>query len=455
LKDQLGYQDVVVEYLMDQQALTGDEALTALSKQGMNWPTQHLYVRLVRTSSLGRDALRNLTEGVLRRELTTITEPLLRDLEYEEEAISQIVRDSFILHTSFFDLEEVFSIAQLRCSPADMEKVVNSENYGTLMQKLAEAAVRSAAAPSGVRDRAEVRRAEQEPPRTAAEVQAISSGDSSDEHVHFTVYHPQSVGGKSKSRLLAYAHIAEATSRIQAHAGALLKNLSEAFEKRGGIATLDIQRGASITVAPYLPGCRFEPRILTFGWLEDWHCASFVVGMESTVSPGNVSGSVDFYVGPLLVASVPITVYCGSPPSASSAVSVPVTTTPYESIFVSYSHRDAKVVNGLQQAYKVLGIKYLRDIDQLRSGEEWSEALIGFIEKAAIFQLCWSRSAMGSAYVEREWRYAWSLSRRFFIRPVYWERPMPSPPAELSNLHFAYLSLQNDAPWWKRFRRSL
>jgi hypothetical protein len=83
----------------------------------------------------------------------------------------------------------------------------------------------------------------------------------------------------------------------------------------------------------------------------------------------------------------------------------------------------------------------LRDIDTLRSGERWQERLYGMIDDADIFQLYWSPAASASPFVEREWRHALGLARPAFIRPVYWQDPMPSPPDELGDLHFARLSL--------------
>ena len=59
------------------------------------------------------------------------------------------------------------------------------------------------------------------------------------------------------------------------------------------------------------------------------------------------------------------------------------------------------------------------------------------IDQADIFQLCWSQSAKKSPYVEREWRRALMRNRESFVRPLYWEDPMPPPPAELASLHFA------------------
>ena len=96
----------------------------------------------------------------------------------------------------------------------------------------------------------------------------------------------------------------------------------------------------------------------------------------------------------------------------------------------------------LEIAYRALGDEYLRDIAVLRSGEQWNPALLGKINQSNIFQLCWSESAKRSRYVEEEWRYAFGLRRSGFIRPMYWEIPMPTPPVELSDIHFAYIRMQ-------------
>ena len=60
------------------------------------------------------------------------------------------------------------------------------------------------------------------------------------------------------------------------------------------------------------------------------------------------------------------------------------------------------------------------------------------INQADVFQLFWSMHSMRSKYVEDEYRYALQLDKENFVRPVYWEKPMPSPPPELAALHFAY-----------------
>jgi hypothetical protein len=61
--------------------------------------------------------------------------------------------------------------------------------------------------------------------------------------------------------------------------------------------------------------------------------------------------------------------------------------------------------------------------------------------------LFWSWHSMESSFVEQEWRYALSTGRAHFLRPVYWQQPLPAqpernlPPPELMKLHFHSLHL--------------
>ena len=108
-------------------------------------------------------------------------------------------------------------------------------------------------------------------------------------------------------------------------------------------------------------------------------------------------------------------------------------------------------------AARTLGHSYLRDVDQLRSGQDWQREIERYIDQADIFQLFWSPRSMYSPHVRHEWTYALSLGRPDFIRPVYWQSPRPSappdlPPPELDRLHFMYLA-GDEAPAGHRLRR--
>jgi hypothetical protein len=202
-----------------------------------------------------------------------------------------------------------------------------------------------------------------------------------------------------------------------------------------------------MVAVPELPGCRFNPPRASFLWLEDWHRVEFRVqatpDLPDFALGQAVDGRVAFYVGPVLVAEVPIWAHfrAEADMSAADPPDTQVTADPYQRIFLSYSHQDALVVQQVERAYTVLGMQSLRDVHALRSGEEWHPALLRHIEQADIFQLYWSNNAKRSTYVEHEWRHAFTQARPSFIRPLYWEQPMPDPPPELAAIHFAYFSL--------------
>ncbi|MFN8561706.1 MAG: toll/interleukin-1 receptor domain-containing protein [Anaerolineae bacterium] len=125
-----------------------------------------------------------------------------------------------------------------------------------------------------------------------------------------------------------------------------------------------------------------------------------------------------------------------APSAAPASDSRPI----YQSIFCSYSHKDTQIVERVERVYKALGMTFLRDVVTLRSGQDWDAELLRLIEQADIFQLFWSSAASQSQAVRKEWLHALSLKRqdRAFIRPVFWEQPMPPPAPELAAIHFAY-----------------
>jgi hypothetical protein len=202
-------------------------------------------------------------------------------------------------------------------------------------------------------------------------------------------------------------------------------------------AQAQITEGAEIQVVPLLPDCEFNPPRASVLWMEDWHRVLFRVRAFRSRAPLR-DGVVQFYVGPVLVGELPITTWVGDRPE-HGAGPASWRAEAYRAVFVSYCHKDAMLVDQLQRAYSVLGIDYIRDIAALRSGEAWSEAILAKIPTADIFQLCWSHSAKTSRFVEQEWRAALKYERRNFIRPVFWETPMPAAPRELAHLHFAQL----------------
>lgn len=262
--------------------------------------------------------------------------------------------------------------------------------------------------------------------------------------VSFTVHHPKEITPRTWSTLLAYAHTPDALAAVQNDSRARLGGDPDGYGRGTGAATTVVRRGAEITVVPELAGCRFNPRRVTFAWLKDWHRAEFEVqGAPGERTGGRaVNGQVAFFVGPVLVGEVKIWGHLSDGAPRGDPARESASAGAYRRIFVSYAHQDARIVEALSRAYRALGDTYLRDVTALRSGESWNPALLRMVERADVFQLCWSRAAKRSRYVKQEYRHALGLGRQTpFIRPTYWEDPMPLPPRELKSIHFTRLQL--------------
>jgi len=210
------------------------------------------------------------------------------------------------------------------------------------------------------------------------------------------------------------------------------------FRKVTEAAQREIPEGETITATPHLDGFQFNPPSVSVAFFEDWHRFDFKLRATSAPLNRAANGLLTFTVAGVIVADIPLAVFVGEAASAGEPASGMARL--YQAIFCSYSHQDMKIVERVERAYKALGLDYLRDVVSLKSGTHWSEELLGLIDQADIFQLFWSEAAAQSDYVRQEWQYALRLSRdnARFIRPVYWQQPMPPPPPEMTHIHFAY-----------------
>ncbi len=75
---------------------------------------------------------------------------------------------------------------------------------------------------------------------------------------------------------------------------------------------------------------------------------------------------------------------------------------PASRIFISYAHKDAKMVRFLALAYKALGVNYFYDRDSLQCGDVYEEKIFESIDSSTLFILCWSQNAAQSEYVAKE-----------------------------------------------------
>jgi hypothetical protein len=276
------------------------------------------------------------------------------------------------------------------------------------------------------------------------------AGATVDEDVRFTVYRPRGLRPGRWSSMLVFAHKTDLI--VDPDRGPI--DPTETVSRRataffGGTqvppvaadASTGLALGARLRIVPDLPGVRCNPPVAEVEWLEPVHETQFRLLAGPELDGARVRGAVRVWCGPLIVAEVSLTV----PVSAAKDVDPTPAAEPlarYRRIFPSYSHDDTDVVARFGDAARALGDDFLQDVLTLRAGEQWSPRLLELIESADVFQLFWSSNSMRSTYCREEWEHALALGRPSFVRPVYWEDPLPQepglglPPDGLLALHF-------------------
>jgi hypothetical protein len=277
------------------------------------------------------------------------------------------------------------------------------------------------------------------------------------DEIQFTVYRPKTVRPCEWYPLIAFAHLADRRpdtpqdepdpmDRVRAQAKQILGTHATEFRDTTVDARRAVPRRGEITLLPHAPGIEFNPERRTFHWLEDIHHEEFRLRAAAELEGTTARGRLSVYLGVILLAEVDLAIKVDSSYSQATdktgTESAGSTARPYRKIFASYSHKDTEIVSQYEAFLQTSGDRYLRDVRDLRSGEDWDSRLLDLIAQADIFQLFWSSNSMQSPFVQREWEYALGLGRPHFIRPTYWEDPLPEspnhalPPEELRKLHF-------------------
>jgi len=261
--------------------------------------------------------------------------------------------------------------------------------------------------------------------------------------LRLSAFHPKEVVAEETQRLVAYAHIESARSEVARHALETLELRAEEVRAASETARQSVSREAEVQVVPQAEGLSFSPSQQFLSLWEDWQAAEFRFRAAADRIGGACNGSVMFLVEGVLIAEVPVSVFVRA--AEADAVfgdeMAQVAASPYRRIFPSHSHRDLEIVAACERYAEMCGDQYLRDVRQLRTGEEWSPRLLELIDEADVFQLFWSPNAAQSQYVEEEWRHALGKQAPSFVRPIYWQEPLIDPPIELGHIHFAFVEL--------------
>jgi hypothetical protein len=272
-----------------------------------------------------------------------------------------------------------------------------------------------------------------------------------DDDVRFTAYWPEILPPGRWALLLVFAHktsLVEEPGRAPVDPQKQVEALARAHfgealpHPVSGDARYGLTHGAQLRIVPDLPGVLCNPKDAEVEWWEPVHEIPFRILAGPELAGTVVRGTVRVWCGPLILGEVSIAMHVAVDGQDVQAPPVEKSFRRYRKIFPSYSHQDRAIVADFAEVYRAVGDQYLQDILALRSGERWNPRLMELIEAADVFQLFWSHNSMRSPHCRDEWEHALALQREGFVRPVYWEDPLPKdlghglPPAPLRALHF-------------------
>lgn len=306
-----------------------------------------------------------------------------------------------------------------------------------------------------------LRRAPAAPQRPAA-VEDVSPSPRGDD-VRFTVYRPAAVPPARWCEMLVFAHRTELppdappgtpspAERVREEAERLLGARARGYDRLSEDSAVPVARATQLVFVPEIDGVQFNPPRASIDWLDDVHSVLFRLRADDALEGLTARGRLTIYGGPLLLAEMALVIrVSASAAEAAARADAQGSVAPYRRVFASYSHRDERIVRQVEAYARAFGDDYLRDVTALRAGERWDARIARLIEDADVFQLFWSWNALESEYVRREWNHALALGRPHFVRPVYWEEPLPEapdrdlPPDALRVLHFQRLPFEASA----------
>jgi hypothetical protein len=186
--------------------------------------------------------------------------------------------------------------------------------------------------------------------------------------------------------LHAFAFVADAAEQVAADARRLIAEWEAGHRAVGAEGSQPAPKGGPITMTPTLEGFRFNPPSQTLWFYEDWHRFDFKLRADAERAGKASNGSLEIRLGAAIIADMDLSIYVEKsginpalPHTAKSEgvlEAIAVTRAVYRSIFCSYRRRDHRVVRQVEIACRTLGIKYLRDVVSLSSGEPWAPALL-------------------------------------------------------------------------------
>jgi len=256
--------------------------------------------------------------------------------------------------------------------------------------------------------------------------------------VHFMITAPSTLRPGRTSELIFWCHIERERGNVISAALLTFRVLgtrSLAIKSQGPV---EVPRGAILTIALRVDGIQCEPTEKTVLWKGRTGNASFVITAPSGCAAGPRKGVASVRVGTTEIARIDFVLMVGSRRAPRRRVTATVSY--HKTAFASYASPDRDqvitVIHGINKVAPHLDV--FIDAMGLRSGTYWEQEIVRRIPDSDIFYLFWSRNAMQSEWVEKEWRLAFETKGIDFIDPVPLEpRDVAPPPPELEAKQFS------------------
>jgi hypothetical protein len=281
----------------------------------------------------------------------------------------------------------------------------------------------------------------------------------------FSAYYPRETQAKTRHGLYVYAHTPDAIKVMN-------RDVQKFEQELGGEIprpmttkqSTKIKQGTLITIVPECDEIEFSPPSLTKKWDDEWVRYDFDFKASDDLLGETLFIRVSVQIASIEIAHIKcateIVETTKTPVNTSKKPENPLaaaklgsqigkqTANMYDKIFISYSRKDTKVAAAYRLAQMAAGHDVFMDTESIHTGEDWKVALAKAIDEADMFQLFWSQHSADSDNVRHEWDYALQYKCADdacvgFIRPVYWQKPMPTPPGELGHLNFRFVPLQD------------
>ena len=258
-----------------------------------------------------------------------------------------------------------------------------------------------------------------------------------------TTLYPPLLGPGQSRPLVLYIYTAEMRSVVE-------REIENVRDDKTDTASANfskvIPEGCPIQVCLSSDVLRVSPSKIEFNWHDPLNKFEFtIVATDNAHIDTQATLDVEVCADDLPIASLRLSILVTS--EAEGGIPAQQTANWFQDVFASYARENLAIVRHLKERYEALGVRMKIDLDELRTGEAWEPRLYELINDCDLFQLFWSKNAKKSKFVEREWRHALATDKARhgpFIRPVYWENPMPPPAQELAHMNFTYLEFAGE-----------